>query len=537
MKQQIYNAALYMRLSRDDELQGESGSIQTQRMLLRDYAREHNFRVVDEYIDDGWSGTNFDRPDFQRMIEDIEEGKINCVITKDLSRLGRNYILTGQYTEIYFPTKGVRYIAINDNVDTENGESELAPFLNILNEMHARQTSKKVKSAMRARQANGAHYCAYAPLGYIKDPERKGHLIPDEENRWIIEKIFQLASQGMGAAKINRILTEERIPTPAWVAYQRDGSFAHIFQDQPEGKRYDWTIAQLKNILKDETYIGNSVHNKQTTISFKNKKKIRKSQEEWFRVENTHAPLVEKEVFELVQSQIDARRRKQKDGTTQLFSGLVKCADCKWSMRFGTNHQNKTPYSHLSCSQYGQFGKRKCSAHYIRYDALYTLVLERLQKWIDLAKQDENTLYQMILQSGSKEREATKRKQAAELKKAEKRRSEIDALFAKMYEDWSSGRITEYNFNMLSAKYQSEQEELDKQLIVLKAEAEESKQSENDVQQWIELIRKYNDLSELTPELLNAFIERIYIHEAVKNADGTRTQKVDIHYRFIGNIG
>ena len=168
----IYNTALYLRLSRDDELQGESGSIQTQRMMLREYAREHGLNVVDEYIDDGWSGTNFDRPDFQRMIDDIEDGKINCVVTKDLSRLGRNYILTGQYTEIYFPSKGVRYIAINDNVDTIHGESELAPFLNILNEMHARQTSKKVKAAMHTRFANGAHYGAYAPIGYIKDPDR-----------------------------------------------------------------------------------------------------------------------------------------------------------------------------------------------------------------------------------------------------------------------------------------------------------------------------------------------------------------------------
>jgi len=170
----IYNTALYMRLSRDDELQGESGSIQTQRMMLRQYAAEHGLNVIDEYIDDGWSGTNFDRPDFQRMIDDIEDGKINCVVTKDLSRLGRNYILTGQYTEIYFPSKGVRYIAVNDNVDTINGENELAPFLNILNEMHARQTSKKVKAAMRTRFANGAHYGAYAPLGYVKDPDKKG---------------------------------------------------------------------------------------------------------------------------------------------------------------------------------------------------------------------------------------------------------------------------------------------------------------------------------------------------------------------------
>ena len=272
----IYNTALYMRLSRDDELQGESGSIQTQRMMLRQYAAEHGLNVIDEYIDDGWSGTNFDRPDFQRMIDDIEDGKINCVVTKDLSRLGRNYILTGQYTEIYFPSKGVRYIAVNDNVDTINGENELAPFLNILNEMHARQTSKKVKAAMRTRFANGAHYGAYAPLGYVKDPDKKGHLLIDPETRWIIEKIFDLAVHGRGAASITRILVEEKVPTPGWLNFQRYGTFANIYAGAPEEKAYAWTIAQVKSILKEETYIGHTVHNKQTNISFKTSKKVRK---------------------------------------------------------------------------------------------------------------------------------------------------------------------------------------------------------------------------------------------------------------------
>lgn len=339
----IYNTALYLRLSRDDELQGESGSIQTQRMMLRQYAAEHGLTVVDEYIDDGWSGTNFERPSFQRMIDDIEDGKINCVVTKDLSRLGRNYILTGQYTEIYFPSKGVRYIAINDNVDTINGESELAPFLNILNEMHARQTSKKVKAAMHTRFANGAHYGAYAPLGYVKDPDKKGHLLIDPETRWIVEKIFDLAVHGRGAASITRILVEEKVPTPGWLNYERYGTFANIYAGAPAEKAYAWTIAQVKSILKEETYIGHSVHNKQSNISFKNKKKVRKPQEEWYRVENTHEAIISEEVFQKVQELIASRRRRQKNGTTQIFSGLVKCADCGWSLAYGMNSQNKIP--------------------------------------------------------------------------------------------------------------------------------------------------------------------------------------------------
>lgn len=534
-KQPIYNTALYMRLSRDDELQGESGSIQTQRMMLRQYSHEHNLTVIDEYVDDGWSGTNYDRPGFQRMIDDIEDGKINCVITKDLSRLGRNYILTGQYTEIYFPSKGVRYIAINDNVDTLNGESELAPFLNILNEMHARQTSKKVKAAMHTKFANGAHYGAYAPLGYIKDPEQKGHLLVDPETKWIIEKIFDMALHGAGAAKITRTLVAEKVPTPGWLNYKRYGTFANIYAGASEEKAYAWTVAQIKSILKDENYIGNSVHNKQSSISFKNKKKIRKPQEEWFRVENTHEAIVSKGDFQKVQQLIASRRRQQKNGTTQIFSGLVKCADCGWSMRFGTNRQNKTPYSRYTCSHYGQIGIH-CSAHYIRYDTLYAYVLSRLNYWCEQAQTDETILLNRLLKTSDKALQAARKKQVADLKKAEKRRAELDNLFAKMYEDWSAGRITEYNFQMLSAKYQQEQAELDAKIQSIKAAQEDAKQTTSNAEQWVKLIRQYSHITELTAPVLNTLIEKIVIHEATKTADGKRVQEIKIFYRFIGRI-
>ena len=531
----IYDAALYLRLSRDDELQGESGSIQTQRMMLRQYAKDNNLNVVDEYIDDGWSGTNFDRPAFQRMIEDIEDGKINCVVTKDLSRLGRNYILTGQYTEIYFPSKGVRYIAINDNVDTINGENELAPFLNILNEMHARQTSKKVKAAMRTRFANGAHYGAYAPLGYIKDPDKIGHLLIDPETKWIIEKIFDLAVHGRGAASITRILVDERVPTPGWLNFQRYGTFAHIYADAPEEKAYAWTIAQVKSILKEETYIGHSVHNKQSSISFKNKKKVRKPQEEWFRVENTHEAIISDEVFRQVQEQIASRRRKCKSGTTQLFSGLIKCADCGWSLAYGENKQNKTPYGYYHCSKNGQ-GLRQCSMHYIRYDVLYAYVLSRVQYWSKQAQQDDSRLLKRLLHVSDKERKATKKKHEAELRKAEKRKAEVDSLFIKIYEDWSAGRITEQNFNMLSEKYQNEQNELTTKIRQLTEAAEVDAQTEDNAGKWVTLIRRYENPTELTPELVNALIEKILVHEAVKSKDGAREQEVEIFYRFIGKL-
>lgn len=530
-----YLTALYLRLSRDDEMQGESGSIQTQRMMLRQYAAEHGLTVVDEYIDDGWSGTNFDRPSFQRMIDDIEEGKINCVVTKDLSRLGRNYILTGQYTEIYFPSKGVRYIAINDNVDTLNGESELAPFLNILNEMHARQTSKKVKAAIHTRFANGAHYGAYAPLGYIKDPDKTGHLIVDEEYRWIIEKIFDMAAHGTGASKITRLLIEGKVPTAGWINYQRNGSFAHIYAGAPEEKAYAWTIAHVKCILKDESYIGHSIHNKQGTISFKNKKKIRKPKEEWFRVENTHEAIISEDLFRQVQEQIASRRRPTKNGTTQIFAGLVKCADCGWSMAYGMNKQNSVPYAFYHCGKNGQ-GLHQCSTHYIRYDVLYAYVLSRLQYWSHLAQKSEGKLLEHVLNASDKQRNSARKKQTTELSKAEKRKAEINGLFAKMYEDWSSGHITEYNFNMLSEKYQKEQEELDKRIQELHTEIDATSRTEADAGKWVSLVKQYVNITELDAGLLNSLIEKILVHESVKHEDGTREQLVEIHYRFIGKI-
>ena len=532
---QPYNTALYYRLSRDDENFGDSVSIETQRTILQQFARDNQFHVVEEYIDDGWSGTNFDRPAFQRMMDDVEEGRINCIITKDLSRFGREHVMMDYYLEFVFPEKKIRYIAVTDNEDTEKGLSDFVPFKNLFNEWFAKDTSRKVKAALRAKFNAGERIFAYAPLGYIRHPEIRNTLMIDEETRWIIEKIFELAFNGAGAGKITRILVDEKVPTAGWLNYQRYGTFAHLFKDAPQDKAYALTIAQVKSILKDETYIGNSVHGKQTNISYKNKKKVRKAETEWFRVENTHEAIISKEVFEQVQEQIVSRRRQQKDATTQIFAGLVKCADCGWSMRFGTNRQNKTPYSHFTCSQNGQ-GLQQCSSHYIRYDVLYTYVLARIQYWSKQAQVNEDRLLQHILKAGDKERAAIEKRKAAELNRAEKRKIELDRLFGKLYEDWVAGRITEYNFNMLSQKYQTEQQELIEKIDKLKAELAKKQQTVVDAERWIALIKQYAYPKELTAELLNTLIEKIVIHEAVKGEDGMRDQKIEIFYRFVGKI-
>ena len=341
-----------MRLSRDDKNYGDSVSIETQRTILRQYARDNQLHVADKSIDDGWSGTNFERPSFKRMMDDVEAGKINCIVTKDLSRFGREHVMMDYYLEFVFPEKQVRYIAVAENEDTEKGLSDFVPFKNLFNEWFAKDTSRKVKTAFRATFATRERIFAYAPLGYIRHHEIINSLAIDEESRWIIERILDLAAHGAGAAKITKALIAEKVPTASWINFKRYRKFAHIYEGQPEEKAYAWTISQVKNILRDETYIGNSVHNRQTSISYKNKKRVRKPKEEWFRVENAHEAIISKEVFAQVQEQIANRRRHMKDATTQIFAGLVRCADCGWSMSFETNKSNKTPYSYFDCTSY-----------------------------------------------------------------------------------------------------------------------------------------------------------------------------------------
>lgn len=405
----------------------------------------------------------------------------------------------------------------------------------MFNEWYARDISRKVKRAFRTRNENGAHYGAYAPIGYKKDPDKTGHLLIDEDTRWIVEKIFALALQGIGAAKITNILTAEKVHTAGWLNYQRNGSFANIYADAPEEKAYTWTIAQVKSILKDEVYIGNSIHNRQTNISFKDKRKVRKPQDEWWRVENTHEAIITKEDFENIQKMIESRRRQRKDGTTQIFAGLVKCADCGWSLAYGMNRQNKNPYGFYHCSKNGQ-GLRQCSMHYIRYDVLYAYVLSRLQYWFKEVQKDESRILQQILKSSDSERNSARKKTASELKKARKRQSEIDTLFRRIYEDRVKGTITERNFSMLSETYQTEQETLVQTIETLQQQLAQDTQDTADAEKWIAIIKQYASPAELTAELLNALIEKILVHEAVKDENGNRIQEVEIYYRFIGKI-
>lgn len=532
MKQHIYNAALYCRLSRDDDVHGESSSIYAQRQMLRQYANEQGFHVVDEYVDDGWSGTNFERPSFERMIEDIELGKINCVITKDLSRLGRNYILTGQYTEIYFPNKNVRYIALNDGVDSTKGENEIAAFKNILNEMAARDTSRKIKSAFRARHLNGEYISCSLPLGYKRDNGKKGTIIPDEETRWVIEKIFDLAAHGLGHYRIANRLRDEKIPTPSAWAYQKYGHYAERFENQPEEQRYRWTVTTVTQVLQNETYLGHLVHYKQGAVSFKNRKRQRKPQDEWLRVENTHLPIISQELWDTAHTHINSRKRATKAGTVSIFGGLVKCGKCGW----GLSSANKDDRRYYRCTQYANIGRHACSSHYISYNLLYGVVLGRLQLWLDKVHDNAPEILDRLLRSGNRQRELEMKYMERELQKAQRRLKEVDNLFAKMYEDRAAERLDEDNYTMLSAKYRGEQQQLKAKTASISEKLVNAKETRQGAEQWLALIEKYEAIDELTAPLLNELIDKIAVHQAYKDEDGNTVRDVDIYYRFVGKI-
>ena len=534
MKQPV-KAALYMRLSRDDEEYGDSVSIETQRKIIRQYAEENHLYVVGEYIDDGWSGTNFDRPDFQRMIEDTKTGKVNCIITKDLSRFGREHIQADYYLEIDFPSRNIRYIAVSDNEDTEKGLSDFVPFKNLFNEWFARDTSRKVKSAFKAKFQAGEHICKYAPLGYMKDPQIKNHLIPNPETRWIIEKIFSLAYQGNGCARILRYLCENKVPTAAWWIFKEKGTGEYSFDGESDERRYAWSIAQVKKIMKDPTYIGHSVHYTETKISFKNKKRVKHRLEDCVITENTHEPLVSVEVFEEVNRQIKRRHRPKKDGEILIFSGLLYCSECGRTMTYGYNSKASKPWAYYSCRKYTQ-GLKKCSIHYIRYDVIYECILNRIKLMIGTMKNDDGEILRQVMQQQTDEISANSKKVVSDLDRAKRRLKVVDDLLSKLYEDRIAGELSERNFAVLSQKYQTEQDELEQKITELSAHVNKAQNQASGVERFMESLRQQQNPEELTSQLLRDLIDKIIVHEAVKKEDGTKEQELEIYWRFVGRV-
>jgi len=543
----IYDAAIYCRLSSEDDSRSDSISIQNQKTILAKFVEENNWHLSGCYVDDGVSGTTFEREGFKRMLEDIEQGKINMVVTKDLSRLGRDYLKTGYYTDIYFPDNGVRYIALNDGIDTQKKDNDIAPFKNILNEMYARDISKKVKSAYKVKSERGDYHGAFAPFGYAKDPENSKKLIIDEESAITVRLIFQLASQGYGSAKLRSYLVENKFLTPAAYLHKKDPKlYARNFQNIPESDPiyYAWSNGIVANILHNQVYIGNIVHYKEVSVSYKSKKCQPQPPDKWVITENAHPAIIKRELWELVQERMKLRGQFQECQYPNIFSRIVRCADCGWNMRltsYSTSKKGKRYYNqrYFQCGANHQYGKSKCTSHNAIYNDVYQLVLEDIRRYAKLAIEKPDALISILLATEGEKRQVSQSKMQHEYEEGQKRLDDLLILLQKLFEQNISGILNNSNYASMFAKYQKEQEQLGLRVKELEKQLSLLKQNEDNGQKWVELISKFADLQELDAPIVNELCEKILVHEA-QRIGGVRTQKIEIYYRFIGiapNVG
>ena len=536
----IYTAALYLRLSKDDGFTDrDSGSIDTQREMLTRFCRENNIIIYDYYIDDGFSGTNFERPSFKRMIEDIESRNVNCVITKDQSRLGRNHLESGFYMEVYFPEHNVRYIAVTDNVDTLNSSTlDIAPFRNLLNDMYAQDVSKKIKSALLTRQQQGQFLGTKAPYGYMKDPDDKHHLIIDERYAPVVRKIFQMSIDGYGIHRIRDYLISEKIPRPVYAACESIGSYERYISD--DESVYQWSEGGVRDILRNPVYAGHIRGQKRPKISHKSSKRKSVSAAGTFVVKNMHEPIIEPEKWELVQRLIDSRRHERKrEKFDNIFCGLLRCADCGYVLTLSSAHRSKREniidMLGYQCSSYRTYGKKKCTQHWVEARDLYDSVLDDIRKQADKAlADDEKMIAEIISKLDTGAAENIKRTEK-ELRKAKTRLAELDRLYATLYEDKVSGNISDRNFRQLSTAYETEQIELERKICEYEQSLHTAKEHNDNADVFVNMIKDYSGITELTSAILNTLIDKIVIHEA-EIVDGEKVQNIEIFYKFVGNI-
>lgn len=530
---QIRKTALYCRLSQDDGIEGDSNSIQNQKAILQKFAEDHHFPSPCFYVDDGFSGGNFQRPAFQQMISDMENGEIGIIVTKDLSRLGRNQLHTGLYIEERFPMFGVRYIAINDNVDTDSSESnDLMPFKNLFNEWFIRDTSRKIRAVLKAKAERGERLGTRAPYGYRKDPDTK-KLIVDEEAAAIVRRIFAMCAGGSGPSQIARILKKEQILTPTMYAYTRYG-ITHTCLDTAHP--YNWSDSAIANLLENEIYLGNTVNMKYSTKSYKDKRRAEHSREECLVFENTHPALITREVWDVVQRVRKNKRRLTKMEEQSKYSGLVFCADCGSNMVLHRAHTMSASYNHFTCRTYKKDGEA-CTGHYIRECVLDEIVLKDL-RWVTSAAREHPEKFAAYIgskQSAELQREIRRREK--ELAAMRKRKAELDAIFKKLYEDSVLGRITTEQFQMLSGSYTEEQDLITVGIPQKESEIQRLRETVSGTDSFLDKAKRYTDITELTPELLRLFIEKIVVHEKEVKWSKHSPQTVEIYYNGIGYVG
>ena len=525
--------ALYPRLSHEDELAGESNSISNQKRILETYARQNGFSNLKWYTDDGYSGANFQIPGFQAMLADIEAGKVGTVIVKDMSRLGRNYLQVGMYTEMIFPQKNVRFIAINDGVDSAQGENDFAPLRNIFNEWLVRDTSKKIKAVKRSKGMSGKPITSKPVYGYLMDEEE--NFIIDEEAAPVVRQIYSLCLAGNGPTKIARMLTEQQIPTPGTLEYRRTGSTRRYHP----GYECKWATNTVVHLLENREYTGCLVNFKTEKVSYKLKHSVENPPEKQAVFENHHEPIIDRETWERVQELRKQRKRPNRYDEVGLFSGILFCADCgsvMYQQRYQTDKRKQ------DCYICGSYKKRTadCTAHFIRTELLTAGVTENLRKITSYAAKHEARFMKLLVEQnedGGRRRNAARKK---ELETAQKRISELSAIFKRLYEDSVTGRISDERFSELSADYEAEQKELKERAAGLQAELSKSQEAAENAEKFMKVVRRHTSFEELTPTLLREFVEKIVIHESValdgKRRGKLRRQEIDIYYSFVGKV-
>ena len=532
-----YVAGLYCRLSKDDGNSVESMSIWSQKVMLKQFAESNSIAIYDYYVDDGYSGTNFERPSFKKMITDIENGKINCVITKDLSRLGRNYLQSGAYIEMYFPQKNIRYIAITDGIDTLNSnQNDIMPFKNILNEMYEKDTSKKVKSAIQSRMREGTYIGSKAPFGYLKDPDNKRRLIIDEKTKPIIELIYKLCLEGKGTQLISQELMKRKIPRPS--AFVEN---AEKLYGLTEENKYQWSHRMVLNVLRDPVYCGNMARNKRPTLSFKNSKRMYIPKSDYIYAKDTHEGIVSEEIWEQVQTMIDKRKCNNKKGLyyDNIFQGLVRCPKCGYALTPKTDYRLKKKelidFVHFSCSTYKKYGVNACSSHRIEARDLYNIVLEDIQYHGNMALSAKEDFVEKIIEKIEVEKIDEGKELSNKLELKKNQLAELDRSYEQLYEDRLEGNITERNFNLMNVSISKKQDKLIEEIKVLEGDIEVSFETEDNYKKFMNNISKYAKIKSLNRYILNQIIDKIYVYDK-EEIDGQISQKVEIHYKFIGKL-
>ena len=533
-KNQIGITALYCRLSRDDGTESESNSIGNQKKLLSQKAKEMGLTDTKYYVDDGYTGTNFNRPGFQQLIDDIEIGLVSAVMVKDLSRLGRDYVSVGNYTDSYFPEHNVRFIAVNDAIDSDEGESEIAPFKNILNEMYARDISKKIRSSHRLRGSMGEPL-SQPPYGYMKSPENKKKWIIDPEAATVVKSIFKMCLDGKGNETIARELQENKVLIP--MAYWRSKGLNRGGK-KTQTNPYKWCKTTIQKILSQQEYCGDIINFKTYSKSFKNKTRYENSKENWAVFKDVNEPIIDRETFETVQKFISKTKRrapKKENGERSIFNGLIYCGDCHSKMRYHTSTSNKEIH-YFTCSDNKVDYRGKCPGrHYVRADALEEVVKLELRRLVEMLEIDESYFAQLLLRKNDEEREKDKKFLESELQKAIARSNKVSQLYEKLYEDNVVGKVSDEWFIELSHKYEKERMDLKAKIADTRHKIEELKNTNSEYGKFISAIRRFMQMDNLTSPLLRELIDHIDIFET-EGTGKSRTQRIVIYYRFIGYI-